>query len=140
MIKNNIFSSESCENLGKILARQMPNNLEELRLVGNRTSAPTTSQLCDYLSNGCHLRKLALVQSELSDQNVHKLCKVIKNARFLIELDISNNRMLPIYMLKLSSAIAENRQLQIINLSLNFFTKYQAMNDYMMGITEIDLH
>ena len=76
----------------------MPYNLEELRLIGNRTSSPVTSQLCEHLLQGCHLRKLALVQADLSDQNVNKLCQVINKARFLIELDISNNRMQTVFM------------------------------------------
>ena len=138
VIKNNFFNSKSCEALSEILAKTVPNNLEELRLISNRTGSCITSQLCDSLMSHCFLRKLALIQAELSDQNVTKLCQVIKNARFLIELDISNNRILPFYMQKLSSAIADNRQLQVINFSLNFFTSWSSMKDYMMGIAELD--
>lgn len=37
--------------------------------------------------------------------------RVIRNARFLIELDISANKMTPIRMQELSNALADNRQL-----------------------------
>ena len=63
---------------------------------------------------------------------------MLKNARFLIELDISDNRMTTHALVELSRAIAENKQLQVINLSLNFFTSSQSMNDYMPGIAEIN--
>lgn len=62
---------------------------------------------------------------------------MIKDARFLIELDISNNRMQTAFMQRLASAISVNRQLQVVNLSLNFFTSYET-NDYMTGIAELD--
>ena len=67
VIKKNIFNAESCEELTKILAKPVPNNVEELRLISNRTGSFITSQLCDSLMNNCFLRKLALVQAELSD-------------------------------------------------------------------------
>lgn len=46
--------------------------------------------------------------------------------------------MLPSFMHKLSSAISDNRQLQVINLSLNFFTSHSNVRDYTAVIAEID--
>ena len=65
VIKHNIFNAESCEALKELLAKSVPNNVEELRLISNRTGALITSQLCDSLIENCFLRKLALVQAEL---------------------------------------------------------------------------
>lgn len=47
------------------------------------------------LAEGCQLRKLSLAKAELSDFNMTEMCEVIRNARFLIELDISANKMTP---------------------------------------------
>ena len=63
----------------------------------------------ESLAGGCHLRRLSIVNGELSDITVKKLCDVVKNARFLIELDISASKMTPIRMLELSKILAENR-------------------------------
>ena len=40
-------------------------------------------------------------------------------------------------MLEVSRVLAENRQLQIINLSWNFFTEHFSMTDYLKGIDEL---
>ena len=63
----------------------------------------------ELLAFGCHLRRLSIVNGELSDINIRQMCKVIKRARFLIELDISANKMTPLRMLELSNVLAENR-------------------------------
>ena len=74
------------------------------------------------LAQQCHLRKLSLIKAELSDSNVSDICTMLKTARFLIEFDISANKISPLRMLELSRVLAANRQLQVINLAWNFFT------------------
>lgn len=63
---------------------------------------------------------------------------MLKAARFLIELDISANKISSYRMLEVTRVLAQNRQLQIINLSWNFLTKYFPMNDYMPGIHDLE--
>ena len=108
-IESNIFLTDSCEQLKPILKRQVPSNLEELRLIGMRTVPLITGKIMESLAFGCHLRRLAIVNGELSDINMRQMCKVIKHARFLIELDISANKMTPLRMLELSNVLADNR-------------------------------
>lgn len=111
MIKENIVLAETCTMLGKILEREAPDDLEELRLISIRTSPYITSRICHMLADSCHLRKLSLVNAGLSDQNVGELCQMIENALDLVELDISANKMSPERMLELTRVLAENRQL-----------------------------
>jgi len=85
------------------------------------------------------LRNLTLANASLSDINITDLCTIIKSARYLIELDISSNKITPQRMLELSRVLAENRQLESINLSFNSFTQYFSMKDYIQGVAEIDL-
>ena len=53
---------------------------------------------------------------------------MINDARFLVELDISYAKITPLIMLELTAALAENRQLQTVNLSWNFFTSHNKTN------------
>ena len=110
-IVNNIFLDESYEALAPILKRLVPNQLDNLRLIGVRTVPLITGKIMESLSDGCHLRRLSIVNGELSDITVRLMCNVIKKASFLIELDISANNMTSSRMLELSSVLAENRKL-----------------------------
>ena len=94
-IEKNIYLGESLEQLDPILKRHVPNNLEVLRLVSIRTGPLVTGKITELLADGCHLRKLTLSNAELSDFNMRETCSIIKNARFLIYLDISRNKMTP---------------------------------------------
>lgn len=139
-VANNIFQFEAFEHLRPILHRVVPHNLEELRLISIRTGPLVTGQITRALAEGCHLRKLSLVNAHLSDTNMRELCDIIKHARFLVELDISANKMTPQRMLDLTRVLAANRQLNIINLSWNFFTQYLPMRDYIQGVDGELLH
>ena len=88
-----------------------------------RTVPLITGKIMESLSDGCHLRRLSIVNGELSDITVNLMCNVIKKASFLIELDISANNITSSRMLQLSSVLAENRKLQILNLSWNFLVQ-----------------
>lgn len=92
-IENNILLDDSYEQLVPILRRSVPNNLDELRLIGIRTVPLITGKIMESLSDGCHLRRLSIVNGELSDITVRHMCNVVKNARFLIELNISANNI-----------------------------------------------
>ena len=77
IVKDNHFHEESCAVLGVILERQVPNNLEELRLIQIKSGPIVISELCQMLAESCSLRKLALAAVELSDLNVDELCEII---------------------------------------------------------------
>ena len=49
---------------------------------------------------------------------------MIDNARFLVELDLSWSQITPLMMLNLTTHLAENRQLQVVNLSWNQITSH----------------
>jgi hypothetical protein len=79
--------------------------------------------MLDSLAQRCHLRKISLVQMQLSGNMVDNLVKVIKNGKFLIELDISYNALTCENMMELLKTLAESRTLQLINLSWNVLSK-----------------
>ena len=47
--------------LAKILSRDIPDNLEELRLIEIKTIPDITSRIYEILVQGCHLRIIYLV-------------------------------------------------------------------------------
>ena len=47
----------------------------------------------------------------------------MSHAQFLVDLDLSWNKLTTQSMLKIAEALSENRQLQYVNLSWNFLTK-----------------
>ena len=96
--------------LAKILSRDIPDNLEELRLIEIKTIPDITSRICEILAQGCHLRILYLVQAGIETKKcVSELCQFITNNDNLIELDISNNRMPPALMAKVLKVLSHNR-------------------------------
>ena len=96
--------------LAKILSREVPDNLEELRLIEIKTIPDITSRICEILAQGCYLRVLSLVQAGIETEKcVSELCQFITNNTELIELDISNNRMPPALMAKVLKVLSENR-------------------------------
>ena len=54
---------------------------------------------------------------------------MLEDASYLTELDLSANKMTARRMRKLTRVLAENHQLQIINLSWNFLTENEAVHD-----------
>ena len=55
---------------------------------------------------------------------------MIDDARFLIDLDISWSGITSAMLLELTTALAENRTLQYLNLSWNFLTSAQKNKQY----------
>ena len=53
-----------------------------------------------------------------------QIVQMIDNARFLVELDLSWSQITPFMMLNLTTHLAENRQLQVVNLSWNQITSH----------------
>ena len=86
----------------------------------------------------CHLRKLALSNVQITDSNTTQICFIIKDARFLEELDLSWNQLTPHAMLRLTGTLAENRQLRTVNLSMNSLTT-QRNRDYIDILEEEDI-
>jgi len=138
VIKNNEFLDGSLEKLQIIMKRPFPKQLEELRLISLKTGPIVMTKLCKFVSLQCNLRKLALVQVQLSDTNAVHLCKIIDEARFLEELDISWNHLTPSYMKVITGHLAENRTLRTVNLSWNFLTT-QRNKDYIAMIDDDEL-
>ena len=71
------------------------------------------------LADKCNLRKLSLVQVGLSALNIAGIEDILKEALLLIELDISWNEMKSSQLHGLTKFLAENRQIEILNLSWN---------------------
>lgn len=95
----------------RLLDRPFPQNIEELRVVSCKIGPLVSASFCNQLSVKCNLRKLALVQTQLSNKSTQDLCQIIKQSRFLIDLDLSWNEMTSSSMMVLAQAISENRQL-----------------------------
>jgi len=91
--KNNDFQQLSLSALSPLLTRRKPNNLEELRLVSCRIGGCITHGLIEELLNGSNIKKLGLVQANMSSVSFKNLCLYVKKSRTLRELDLSYNEV-----------------------------------------------
>ena len=122
VVKHNDVNLKTSKELIVLLERPFPDNLEELRIVSCKINQFVSSQIVSSLADNCMLRKISLTQAELRDVDMPQICKMLNEARFLIDLDLSWNELTTHAMLKLAENLAENRQLQYLNLSWNFLT------------------
>lgn len=107
--KNNEFSYNSYCILKNILERELPNQLDELRLNGCRLGKNLCIELFQYLTENCMLRKLGIVKAFLPNESVDSLILLINNNQFLIDLDISWNELGQAKMQDIAVNLAQNR-------------------------------
>ena len=81
------------------------------------------------LSGRNQLMKLALVNCSINDSNYKVLESLLKTQRFLIDIDISWNQLMPHFSKSLLTVMAENRRLQFINLAWNNITNSEASEE-----------
>jgi Ran GTPase-activating protein (RanGAP) involved in mRNA processing and transport len=105
--------------LNKLIEKQPPHNLEELRLTSCKLSQPMTDELLDLIKDDCSLKKLSIVNCGMHSSSVEKLKQFIDNSNYLVELDISWNNLNSSCMFELSEVFLANRKLQYLNLSFN---------------------
>ena len=117
--KNNDFQQLSLSALSPLLSRRKPNNLEELRLVSCNIGGPITHGLIDELLERSNIKKLGLVQANMSAVSFKILCAYVKKSRTLRELDLSYNEIPCRLMSQLIAVIKSNRTLTNLDLSWN---------------------
>ena len=131
VIKKNEVSEETIAYLEEILSRPFPDNLHDLRLISVKTSPYMITDLVEKLSENCLLKKISLVDCCLTDAHVPPLQTMIEEGRFLVELDISWSQITPCILIQLTEFLAENRQLQVVNLSYNPFTSHTKKAEFV---------
>ena len=114
----NIFMHKSLVEIEDLLAKKLPNNLEELRIENCRIEQGVTRQLMKMLKRSS-LRKLSLVNANLLEDSFEDLCQFVDDANYLQEIDVSWNKLRPISFYRLLDIIAKNNQLMYLNLSYN---------------------
>lgn len=70
--------------------------------------------------------KLALVNASITESNIKTLENLLKTQRYLIEIDISWNSLVPHFAKSLLQVLSENKRLHFINLSWNNITNSEA--------------
>lgn len=113
------MGSRALSQLYSFLERAFPAHLEECHLVDCKLGPLLAGNLVQRLARDCKLRKLSLVKTELNDTNTDHLKLIVRDAPFLIHLDISWNELSQRAMARLIETIAENRRLRYVNLSWN---------------------
>jgi hypothetical protein len=106
----------------KILQRDYPNNLTQLKLVKcvETHSKHLIEQLLNFLNDEvCNLTSLALVGVNLSELGVNIISKLIRSTALLYELDISWNRLKAVAFKDFLIELGKNRTLRIVNISWN---------------------
>ena len=136
---NNAFTPKCFYQLHKLLERKSPNNIQELRLSNCKLTRNVTEELLDTLTIECQLKKLSLINANISDCKPYRehndtkgtgmtaigsLKSLIENSNHLIELDLSWNELKPDAVLDLSESLLNNRKIQYLNLSWNSIKQY----------------
>jgi len=100
IIKHNIIGRKSIEELIPMIHRSGNASLNELRLVDCKTQPEAVDELLKQMkdSNGM-LKKLGFVQMNLQDYHMFSLVPFLEKAKFLVELDLSWNKLMPKQML-----------------------------------------
>ena len=75
--KRNVLNQEAINELLPILNKRLPRNLEELKFIDVKSSAALNDDMINKLYAGCQIRKLALVNCELSDKTFDTLIMFI---------------------------------------------------------------
>jgi len=75
--KRNALNQEAINELDPILKKRLPRNLEELKIIDVKSSAALNNDLINKLYAGCQIRKLALVNCELSEKTFETLIMFI---------------------------------------------------------------
>jgi hypothetical protein len=144
--KANALDQLSVACILKMIARPMPSNLDELRIINCRISPPAIKLLVENITRS-NLRRLALVKAgiagkpqregkaptaeeeeETGSYLFDKILILLRKSRSLIELDISWNRLGPDDLLELFKVLCNNRQLQNLNVSWNHIQEEHKMD------------
>ena len=113
-------------NLIPIISKRKPQNLEELRIVNCKISSAVSSELIDALiNNSSGLKKVSLVNANITQASFVNLLKFIEECRSIIDLDLSFNGFLSTQMFELIKVLAKNRKLESVNLSWNTFQEQE---------------
>ena len=81
--KMNGINQKSIDNLQPLLAKRLPNHLEELKIIDCKMSGSLIESLLNTLSKQSQLRKLALVNILHSDGPFLKVVQYLKESHHL---------------------------------------------------------
>ena len=93
--RRNEIGDKSALLLIRLFGVFLPDNLEELRFERAVMSPEATRVILEELSQINYLRRFALVSCNLDTKCVRKLIEFVETARYLMELDLSDNHMVP---------------------------------------------
>ena len=97
-----------------------PHNLQELRLVGCKTSDKYVNQLVEFLAyEDINLKSLGLVKMCLSSIGMDHICDYLERAYWLEDLDLSYNDFRSFDFRRFMQLLAKNKSLKTLNLSMN---------------------
>jgi hypothetical protein len=121
--RRNEIGEKSALLLIRLFGVFLPENLEELRFERAVMSPEAIRIILDELAQkNNYLRRFALVENNLDNKAAYALIEFIENSRYLMELDLSNNHIVPKTLrLLLKGLNSRQNSLQMINLSFNFF-------------------
>ena len=83
-----MLNAEAIEALEPILKKRLPRNLEELKMIDVKSNPALNDELINKLF-GCQVRKLTLVNCELSEKTFETLVSFVNTSSYLYELDLS---------------------------------------------------
>ena len=92
----NVFSEESLIEFRNLLKRKIPNHLEEMRLENCKIEPATTTRLLEAMLDKCFLKKVALVNCNLTAESLDLLRELLQKSSYIEEIDITWNYLKPI--------------------------------------------
>lgn len=110
------------ENFIPILSRRKPKNLEEFNLIDCKINSTVSGDLINnFVYNSSGIKKLSLVNANITANSFIYLCEFIKECRSLVDLNLSYNGFRPAQMFQLINILKDDRKLVNVNLSWNSF-------------------
>jgi hypothetical protein len=106
--KKNSLGIKSVEQLAKLIKRQRPFNLDEVRIINCKISSAASQMLLEEIQ-GTNLRRLALVKCHINSSHFEYILELVRSSPSLKELDISWNRLTPRDLSELFAVLASNR-------------------------------
>ena len=115
----NVFGPLSLAQAETLMARKIPNHLEELRIENCKIENKITTNLVEVINQKCYLKKLGLVSANITVEAFKNLCIFVETAPYLNDLDLSWNHIRPQDFANLLRILSTNQQLKYLNLSHN---------------------
>jgi len=118
-IKGQEFGTQSIPKMYRLLDKQFPFQLQELKIIKCRIQPFETEALLDCLNRQSFIKTLVLMKVSFNTESLKKLCLFIERNSYLRQIDLSWNELSCVQYVPILHSLSANQYLTEINLSHN---------------------